>query len=280
MQTYSFLTADTLIQTAKAEAIGSTTSSLTALQDEQMLAQVNYINAEFVNAAHTRHPLGGWSWMKKVTNFQTKAATTLNGAVSSGAGSVVLTSATDFDSSGRIVIETAKNALDFVDYTSKATNTLTVSATTGAETVSMAHATSERVEKLYSLPSDYSKFEKLVVNSCRYDYEKLDGFPPGGYFTSYGAYILMPRGIGQQDCTLYYFKKADTVDELTDTTNIPSEHSRFAIEKLKAHIYLIRRKRTDVQPALDMAEQCLQYSLAMDAQEQSQSESTRLVLPY
>lgn len=280
MQTYSFLTADTLIQTAKAEAIGSTTSSLTALQNEQLLAQVQYLNAEFVNAAHTKHPLGGWSWMRKLDNFQTKAATTLNGAVAAGAASVVLTSGTDWDSTGRSVIETAKGALDFFDHTAKATHTLTVSAVTGAETVSMAHATSEKVEKLYPLPSDYSKFEKLIVNSCRYNYQKLDGFPDGGCFSSYGAYILMPKQIGAQDVTLYYFKKASTIDELTDTTNIPSEHSRFAIEKLKAHIYLIRRKRSDVQPALQMAEECLQYSFSMDSQEQSNSELTRIPLPY
>lgn len=280
MQTYSFLTADTLIQTAKAEAIGSNTSSLTALQDEQMLAKVNQLNAEFVNAAHTKHPHGGWTWMRKVTNFQTKSHTTLNGALSAGAASVVLTSGTDWDSTGRSVIETAKGALDFFDHTAKSTHTLTVSAVSGAETVSMAHATSERVEKLYALPSDYSKTRMLVVNSSLYRYQSFDGFPDGGHFSTYGGYILMPRGIGSQDCTLYYEKKGETIDGLDDTTNIPTEFSRYAIEKLKAHIYLIRRKRQDVQTALDLAEDCIQYALTMDSQPLSNSEYTRIPLPY
>ena len=280
MQSYSFLSASTLISTAKAEAIGSTTSSLTALQDEQMLAKVSQLNAEWVNAAHTRHPLGGWSWMQKLTNFNSKAATTLNGAVSSGAASVILTSGSDWDSTGRSVIETAKGALDFFDHTAKSTHTLTVSAVSGAETVNMDHATSERVEKLYALPSDYSKVKMLYVNSVLYRYERLDGFPASGKFSTYGGYILLPRGIGTQDCTLYYFAKGSTIDELSDTTNIPTELSRYAIEKLKAHIYLIRRKRSDVETSMALAEECLQYALTMDSEQQSNSELSRIPLPY
>lgn len=250
MQQYSFLTATNLIAAAKAEAIGSTTSSLTALQARQLLGKVQQLNNEFVNSAHTRHPLGGWSWMQKVTNFQSKGATTLNGAVSAGAASVILTSGTDWDSTGRSVIETAKGALDFVDHSAKATNTLTVSSATGAETVSIDHATSERVEKLYALPSDYSKVQKLYANSVLYRYERLDGFPSSGMFSTYGGYILLPRGIGTQDCTLYYFKKGSTIDELADTLDIPTEYSRYAIESLKAHIYMIRRKRSDIEMSI------------------------------
>lgn len=278
MQEFSFITASTLISTAKAEAIGATSSSIEAFQDTMMLAKVQQINAKFVNAAHTKHPLGGWSWMRKVYNFQTKTNTSLNGAIASGAASFILTSGADFDDTGRSVIETAKGALDFVDHESKATHTLTVSTTTGAETVSMAHATGEKVEKLYPLPSDYSKARVLYVNTTVYPYERLDQFPSG--FTTYGSYILMPRGIGAQDCTLYYEKKGNTISLLTSETNIPSELSQYAIEELKAYIYLVRRKRNDVQTALALAEDGLQYALSMDAQQQSNSEYTRIPLPY
>lgn len=280
MQNYTFLDAETLISTAIAEAIGSTSSQLTALQDTQLLAKVQQINAEFVNAAHTRHPLGGWSWMRKVTNFQTKAHTTLNGALSAGAASVVLTSGTDFDSSGRIVIETSKGALDFVDYSSKSTNTLTVSNATGADPVSISHSTSSRVEKLYPLEADFSKARMLYVNSTLYRYQRIDNFPEAGHFTTWGSYAFLPRGIGAQDCTLYYEKKGATIDERADTTDIPTEFSRYAIEKLKAHIFIIRRKRGDVSTALQLAEECLNYALTMDSQQVSNSEYTRIPLPY
>lgn len=218
--------------------------------------------------------------MRKVTSFASKAATTLNGAVSAGAASVVLTSGTDFDSSGRIIIEASNGAFDFVDYSSKATHTLTCSLATGAETVSIDHATLERVEKLYALPSDYSKARELYVNSVLYRYQHMDGFPTSGYFTTYGGYILLPRGIGAQSCTLIYLAKGTSITALADTTNIPSEFSRYAIEKLKAHIYMIRRKREDVKMSLDLAEECLQYALSQDSQPISNSEMTRIPLPY
>jgi hypothetical protein len=281
MQAYSFLSAETLITTAKAEAIGSTTSSLTALQDERLLARASQINADFVNSAHTRHPLGGWSWMlAKPYPFLTKAATTLNGALAAGADTVTLTSASDFDSAGKFVIERASGMLEFVDNESKLVNVLTVSTSTGADTVQIAHLTGEKVEKLYALPSDYSKFAWLYVNSVVYPYQKLDQFPPGGYFTIYDSFILMPKQIGAQDCTLYYFRKADVINAMANATNIPTEFSRFAIEKLKAHIYLVRRKRSDIQTALNLAEEELQKAFTMDSQTQSNSEYTRIPLPY
>ena len=277
MQQYDFITADTLITTAKAEAISSTSSSITALQDEQLLAKVHQLNAEWINAAHIS-PLGGWSWMQRIYNFKSVAHTTLNGATSANAATFVLTSASDFDSSGRVAIETSKNAIDFVDYSSKSTNTLTVSTATGAETLEIAHSSGDRVEKMYALPSDYSKAKYLYINGVQYDYERLDGWPIG--FTTYGNYTLLPRGIGACDCTLSYFKKGTTIDKLTGTTDIPSIFERWAVEKLKAHIYLIRRKRADVPTALQLAQEALSYAIAHDSQQISNSEASRLELPY
>ena len=223
--------------------------------------------------------------MSAVRRLRGSTTTSIRGAscrsaISAGAASVILTDGTDWDSTGRSVIETASGALDFVDHTAKASNTLTVSVATGAETVNIDHADSERVEKLYALPTDYSKVQKLYVNSVLYRYERLDGFPSSGTFSTYGGYLMLPRGIGEQDGTLYYFKKGNTIDELEDETNIPTEFSRYAIEKLKAHIYMVRRKRGDVETALTLAEQCLQYALSMDGQQQSNSELSRIPLPY
>lgn len=280
MQSYSFLTADTIISTAKAEAIGSTTSSLTALQDEQLLAKVHQINAKFVNSAHSNHPKGGWSWMKKITSFTTKVATSLNGAISAGTGSIVLADSSTYGSIGRIIIENSAGAFDFVDYTANAANTLTVSSATGVETVSANHSTGERVESLVPLPTDYSKANIVYINSSEYDYEQCEGFPNGGGYTTYGGYLLLPRGIGAQTGTLIYYARGSSITALTDTTNIPSEFSRYAIEELKAHIYMVRRKREDIQFSLQLAEQDLQYAFSQDSQPISNSERSRIPLPY
>lgn len=276
----TFVSCEDILTAARSEAIGSAASSITALQDTQMIERIEQINAEFINAAHTRHSLGGFSWMEKVTNFQTKAATTLNGAISAGAATLDLTSASDFDTSGRIVIETGKYALDFVDYESKATNQLTVSTATGAETVNMAHSDAENVEKLYPVASDLGKVKQLTVDSSVHVYERLDKFPRAGYFTIYGNYFFMPRGMGARDVTVHYIKKPATITLLGSTTDIPTEYQRYAIEKLKAHIYMIRRKREDIAISLQLAEEALQYALSMDSGMMADSEFTTLPLPY
>lgn len=277
MQQYDFITADTLISTAKAEAISSTSSSITALQDEQLLAKVHQLNAEWVNLAH-QSPLGGWSWMQRIYNFKSVPHTSIDGPSLANAATFAVNSATNLDTSGRLAIETSKNAIDFVDYESKSSNTITVSTATGAETMEIAHADGDRVEKMYPLPSDYSKAKFLYVNGIPYDYERLDAWPDG--FTTYGNYMLLRRGIGSCDCTLSYFKKGNTISALSDTTDIPSIFERWAVERLKAHIYLIRRKRSDVPTALQLAQESLAYALAHDSQQVSSSESTRIPLPY
>lgn len=218
--------------------------------------------------------------MKKITSFATKAATSLNGAVSSGASSVVLSDSSTYSSAGRIIIENSAGAFDFVDYTANVANTLTVSSATGAETVNIAHVTGERVESLIALPIDYSKANIVYINSIEYDYEQCEGFPNSLGYTTYGGYLLFPRGIGVQSGTLIYFARGNTISTLTDVTNIPSEFSRYAIEELKAHIYMIRRKREDIQFSLQLAEQDLQYAFSQDSQPISNSERSRIPLPY
>jgi len=280
MQQYSFLTASDIIDRARAEAIGSTASSLTALQDAQMIERVEEISATFVQAAHSRHSKGGWSWMRKATNFQSIQHTTLDGAILAAAADLTLASVTGLDATGRIVIETAKGALDFVDYSSIATNTLTVSIATGAETVNMGHADGEHVEKLYALPSDYSKTRVLYVNTVSYYYERSDRYPDSGRFTTYGAFLMLPRGVGAQDCTLWYEKKPATITALSSVTDIPTTYQRYAVEMLKAHIHGIRRKRQDIGTAMQLADQKLIEALDMDIQDVAQGYSTGIPLPY
>ena len=276
----AFLTAEQIIDPAVSEAIGSTSSLLTALQDTQLIERVEALNSEFIRSAHTRHPKGGWSWMRKASVFQTVASTTLNGDISAGDLTFILTSGTNWASSGRSVIEASSGSLDFVDHESKATHTLTVSTTTGDETISIDHSDGERVEKLYAVPSDYGKTIKLYVGTVEYFYERIDRYPPLGKFALYGSYFFMPRGIGARDVTLHYEKVPATITLTTSETNIPVEYQRWAIEKLKAHIFTIRKKRADIALALQLAEAELLAALDHDCQPVTSSESTVLLLPY
>lgn len=280
MQQYSFLSADTIISTAKAEAIGSTTSSLTALQDVMMIERLNGIIQLFTEEGHKRMSLGGFSWMKKTYLFNTFASTTLDGAVSAGASTYTLTSASSFPSSGRNAIKNSNNTLDIVDHSSKSTHTLTVSTSTNAETIDIAHSNLEAVHALYPIPSNFGRLQYLTVNNIPYTLVDYDGFPYGTEYSFVGGYILFAENIGVKDVSMTYFRKPTTIADIADITDVPSVHSRYVIEQLKAYIYGVRRKRNDLATALAQAEQALLSTVMYETTPLAFSQDTRIPLPY
>jgi hypothetical protein len=230
-----------------------------------MIEFIHSLNLDFLLAAHTRHHARGWSWMKKSGGFNTVSNNSLSVAIAAGASTFALTSASNWDNTGRSVMETARGALDFVDHMNKSSNTLTVSTATGAETVSLAHST-DRVHKLYSAPSDFGRVHNLWVNTLEFRYEKFNGvFPRTRSFSLYGDFFFMPRGMYAADITLLYEKKHAAITALTSPTNIPREFQRWAIESTLAHLFMIRRKRADMPTAMELAELALQKALLFDA---------------
>ena len=271
----TFLTAQQILTPARSEAISSTNSQVTALENTQMIEYIHALNLDFILAAHTRHHARGWSWLKKTTAFKTYTHSSLSAAISSGAATFTLASATNFDNSGRSVIETNRGALDFVDHSSKATNTLTVSTASGAETVSLDHAT-DKVHKLYATPSDYGRVHELWVNTREFRYRKFNGvFPPVGSFSTYGNFFFMPRGVSSSDVTVHYEQKHNNVSLLTSETNIPREFQRWAVLYTLHHLFFVRRKRADMPTVLQLAEIELEKALQFDAT-QSTSNSINL----
>lgn len=272
METYTFLTLQEIITPARNEAINSGTSQLAAMQDDQLVIFGNWLNQRLCLLAHEKHHGGGLSFMERAYPIQTKPKTTLNGAVSAGASTFTVTSAANLDSSGRVLIETTKGGLDFVDYSSIATATLTVSS---PETILMAHADGEKVHKLYPLPSDFAKAKALRYGrGGEFEYQKVFGFPDWGHFTTHGAYVLMPNGEQNSDFTLFYEKQPTNLTALTGTTNIPNKALRWAVEMTLFHLFRIRRKRGDLQTTLELAEMYLQEFLDYDAT--FNSEDTRI----
>lgn len=266
MQNYTFPTVEVVRDQAIAETIGSSTSSLTALQDTAIIRQIDLINRKFVNEAHVRHPQGGWSWMEDVTNFSTKSSTTINGALTTASTSVVFTEDVGFDAGGgRIWVKTTKGAIDFIDYT--AFSTLTA---TGATDIDMSHASGEKVEKLYALPSNYAKAHKVLLDAGELWYEHSPSLPCSGYFDTRGSYLLLPENTGSHDGTLWYEKAPSdlstgtTATDLARSLDIPEDFSRYAVEMLKAYIFLVRRKEDKAQLCRQYAEECLEQALSYD----------------
>ncbi len=263
-QTYTFPTVSTVKSQSIAETIGSTTSSLTALQDDNLNRFIDVINREFVNAAHTMSHNGAWTWMQDVTNFETVDETTLNGAVASGASSVTLTDSSNFGSTGRGWARTSSNAVDFIDWSANAANVLTTSD------VDMAHADGEAFGTLYGVPSDLAKVRKLVVNSTEYKYLEQDLLPINLTYYTRGAYFVLPEGVGAQDVTVWYEKSpTDLYSGVVATDDaksldIPEDFMWYAIHKLNAHIHRIRRREELAANELQMAQMELEKALGYD----------------
>lgn len=263
---YDFLTAQSILTPARDEAINSSSSQITALQDTQMAEFIHTLNSDFILAAHTRHHAMGWSWMKRTTNFNIYVHNSLSVLAAAGAASFTLSSATNFDTTGRSIIETTRGALDFVDHTNKAGNVLTVSTVTGAETISIAHAAGNWVHKLYATPSDFGRVHKLFVNQREFFEEKLSGmFPCYNKFSLYGQFILLPRGSYTADATLLYEKAPTDITSVDTTTNIPRRFLRWAVYSTLFHLYNVRRKRGDLKTTFEMAELKLQEALQYDS---------------
>lgn len=265
MRAYTFPTAETVIDQAVSEAIGSTASSLTALQTTSLIRKLDQINRTFVNCAHTMHQGGAWSWMQDVTNFQTKAGTTLDGAVTTSDTTIDLVSASDFDSAGRFWVKTSKGAIDFIDYTGKSSNQLT-----GVTDIDIAHADAEKAQKCYALPSRFAKARRLLINNYEYHYQKQELLPVYGTYYTRGAYIVLPEDVSTQDATFYFEKSptdistGDNNTDLATSLDIPEDFMWYAINSLMGYIYRTRRKREDAQVADAMAADELDKALNYD----------------
>lgn len=258
-RTYQFPTAETVLNQAVSETIGSSTSSLTALQTTALLRRLNQINQEFINSSRD-----GWSWMEDVTNFETVADTTLNGAITTASTDVILTSATDFASSGRIWIKTSTGAIDFVDYTSKASNTLS-----GATDIDMSHASGEAVGKCHAIPSTYKNAIRLRLDETDYEYVKQTRLPVHATYYTRGAYLVLPEDVGSTDATLWFEKGPTEIAAVGTSLDIPTDYMWYAIHKLKAYVFRTRRKRQDALDCEEYARIELDHALNSDVRESS-----------
>jgi len=221
-----------------------------------MLLQLNDVNAWAHNYPYTVGMLG-WKFNDRETIIQSQINTTLNGALSAGATSVVLTSATNFDSPpidsshatiGGGYIRTGTYIYDFFVHEGKSSNTL--STVSGLD---ITHANAEAVHKIYLLPTNFGKTRALFRQSNIIEYQYLDQdmrqVPPFGYymlksFTSTngntGTFLILPEAVGQLNWKLYYMQKPTTIAALTDSINMPDGTGRqVIIEKMCQYVWEI-----------------------------------------
>lgn len=272
MRNPTFLSTQSIITAALNETLGSSTPTQSALLNAALIQEVNRINRQFVRAPSTDGQNDAWSWMGEEEKvFETYDATALAAAISAGAATFTINSATGCPSSGRVWIETSKDAIDMVDFESRVTTTLTVSTATGAETVDIDHDT-DHVELLYALPSDFLSAIELFVDGAEYFPSKTGQLPIGRRYELRGAYILFPRDIGARDVTLRYEKGATDIDtgnesaDLLRETQIPEDYLDYPKFMLMAYIQRNRRKQ-NWGDYLTLADRALQEALTADLNE-------------
>lgn len=268
-----FSTADTIFNQVRAETKVGSNPVATALQNTAMLRKLHDLNEQFVNYPYSVGMLG-FKFLNRETTIQTKNHTTLNGAISSGASSFIVTDGTDFDSPSSDVagfyIKNSNNIYDFGTYESKSTHTLsTVSG------IQIAHSASEEVHKIYRLPSDYGKPRALYRESNVIEYEYLDAdfrqVPPYGYYmvkTLYGTnhtgdFMVFPEDVGEIDWKFYYIKRPNTIDGTDDQIDAPNGNGRqWIIEKMNAYVYSVLGETDLANRAEQQAAYCMDRCLA------------------
>lgn len=262
----NYPTSGDLITQARKEASIGTNPIADALQEDEVLQYLNDLNSVAV-AYPTKLGFLGWWFNDREQIIQTIDKTTLNGAISSGAGSLTLTSGTDWDSpSSSLGAGMIKKSSEIFDtFAFEARSGAAISTANG---IQVAHSTLEEVYKLYKLNSDFGWPRNLFRQSRSLTYRQRTAsfrqVPAEGTYTikyiestNYnGLFVVFPTGAGALDWTMLYQLAATNITATTQKCNLPGigHGRRYFIEGLKAYIYHNEGETEDEAKSRDMAQ--------------------------
>lgn len=277
----NFLTAGDVISTSRAETLGSTQSSITAIQDTALLSYLDWLDRDFEQRAFTMSNNEGWSFLNAKVQYRTSLSTELADNITCGdltfsvtddliPGCLLLSGGDPDNPTGALMIQDDNGGFDVVSFSNFADNIFTVDTT--GYTISTEHYAGENVEFLYQLPTDLGRIKHLYVDSQSKLYmHDGAGLPVAGHYKIWGSFILFPRDFGSHTVSLEYTKKSSGITTNNSKMLIPKECSRYAIEMLNSFIYMKRRKREDSmlakQEAFGILEHFLAYDINNDASE-------------
>ena len=227
--------------------VDSTTVTTPGLQTSQMLAYLNFANAEWIR---TYRRSGGeppdFIAREKIINLVSDSA--LNGAITTASTTIALDSGTNFDTSGAIVLW--DDQPDIVEHSGKSSNTLS-----GITGIDVDHADDTPVQKLYALPSNFASFrttdeapEGVMVGTTPYLYTsgRPDSFQYSTYDNGTTTFLWMPRNL-TGSAKVFYNKKSTTIDESTDTVDVPTEYEQFLVYRVAANGHRVRNEEDRAQ---------------------------------
>lgn len=289
MPTPSYTIGSTIIAQVRAEtAVGSNPAS-TALQNTSMYRRLNDVEDEFVNYPY-RIGMLGWKFLELEYPFSSIANTTLNGALASGASSVVLTSATNWyspssDLGGGYV--KSEDVFDFFVYEGLFSNTLsTVSG------IQKSHADASEVHKIYELPSNFGKPRNLFRKGNSSPYTHIDPsivqIPRGIEYTTKSiagtnysrSFLILPEDIGAETWKFFYIKAPTSIRDGTESISAPNGVGRrFYVEMMKSYVWSVLGEENEAATAQQKAMNAID-ALASEWAVQHVQPSQNLVLNW
>ncbi len=223
--------ASTILDRAEATCdFDRTTIGIPGLESTNLLSILNSAVVEwFTSFEKSGEPP---SLVRKEVGYTLVTDTDLNGALASGATSIIVDSSASFGSSGAVAIWDNERA----DYVEFGANNLTTTLTT-VTGVSFAHEDEDTVSLLYALPSNFDGFrsEEGYEDGVSVDgvpYRFTTGDPIAFQFAIYDngttKYLHFPRGRAG-DVFVRYNATPTIVDGESDPVDIPVKFDDFAL---------------------------------------------------
>jgi hypothetical protein len=220
------------------------TIGVPGLEETQLLSVLNAANNEYIEAFKK----GGGEppeFMQAETGGTLASDTDLDGAVATTDTSIVLTDGSSASSSGGVIAVYDEEMPDLITYTGKSSNTLS-----GVTGIGFAHEDADEVSFLYALPSDFKDLRQqegygdgVQVDGGNYEY--TSGTPEGTQFSIYDTgsvqYLWFPRDL-TGDYSVYYNKETTTIDDTSDSIDIPDNqpHNQwFPIYRVVEYIFRV-----------------------------------------
>lgn len=236
--------------------------SIPGLAETRAITWVDDLNEKFFDEFYAVGMVAP-DYMRREKGYDLVTNTDLDGAIVAGTSTISLTDASNFDTSGAGVIW-GTNSWDIFTYTGKSSNDLT-----GVSGVDFAHADETRVEKLYALPSDFGRLRPgrdrghgVIISNVPY-YEVPEN-PTVREFSIYddgsSKYLWLPSGVTSGDAMVLYDKVSTTLDELSDTVDVPSPYHWYIVwglvalfRQVQEEDYVPQKEENEMQKVLRKA---------------------------
>lgn len=266
--------ASTIISLAKAKTRQGTHSPSAAYDDTILYYALNDLNEWFCYWTFNTKKGGmqPFQFLRREFLFNSKANTTLNGAISAGDNSLTVTSAAAWSETPSataplgLYLKNSNGHYNFVTFETKVSSVFS-----DLDTVFLDFVDAVSVHKIYTLPTNYGRPRTLKISETQH-YIWLDSeyssVPPPGFFhtrflptktlapqNSGKMFLILPENIGANPMTLYYVKKPNSIANADSYVDAPDGIARMAlVYKMMEYIWEVRGESSKAKECSDNAE--------------------------